>query len=98
MHFNEYLRFTEISVFFIFSVYLFNPILSPYIKSLGFSDLQISLIFSLLPISIIIFSPIVGSLSDSIGRKKKIELLKKDGIVFEKKINLKKYLHRFTLL
>jgi len=74
MHFNEYLRFTEISVFFIFSVYLFNPILSPYIKSLGFSDLQISLIFSLLPISIIIFSPIVGSLSDSIGRKKVILL------------------------
>jgi len=33
-----------------------------------------------------------------LGRKKKIELLKKDGIVFEKKINLKKYLHRFTLL
>lgn len=70
MHFNEYLKFTEISVFFIFSVSLFGSILSPYVKGLGFSDIQISLMFSVLPLSIILFSPVVGTLSDAIGRKK----------------------------
>ncbi|MCD6478226.1 MAG: MFS transporter [Candidatus Aenigmarchaeota archaeon] len=79
MHFSEYVRFTEVSVVFLFAAYLFNPILSPYVKSLGFSDMQVSWIFSLLPISIIIFSPIMGALSDSIGRKKVITI----GIAFE---------------
>ncbi|MCD6368132.1 MAG: MFS transporter [Candidatus Aenigmarchaeota archaeon] len=70
MQFGEYIKFTGISVWFLFSIYLFNPVLSPYVKSLGFNDIQISILFSLLPISIIIFSPVMGSLSDSVGRKK----------------------------
>ena len=69
MHFREYMKFTEISAFFIFSIYLFNPILSPYIKSLGFTDMQLSVLFSILPLSIVVFSPIVGKLSDISGRR-----------------------------
>ena len=69
MHFREYMKFTGISAFFAFSIFLFNPILSPYIKGLGFSDFQISILFSILPLSVIVFSPIVGKLSDVAGRR-----------------------------
>ena len=79
MDLGDYRKFTEISMIFSFSVYLFNPILSPYIKSLGFTNLQTSLIFSILPISIIIFSPIMGKLSYLVGRRKIIMI----GIIIE---------------
>ena len=69
MHYKEYLRFTEIGTLFIFVSYMIMPILSPYIKGLGFDEFQIGLIFSLYPLSIILFSPIMGKLSDSVGRK-----------------------------
>ena len=69
MHFREYMKFTGVSAFFAFSIFLFNPILSPYIKGLGFGDFQISILFSILPLSVIVFSPIVGKLSDVAGRR-----------------------------
>lgn len=69
MHYREYIRFTEIGTLFIFTAFLVTPILSPYIHSLGFDEFQIGLIFSLYPLSIILFSPIMGRLSDAMGRK-----------------------------
>ena len=79
MQLSEYKKFTEISIIFAFSTYLITPILSPYIKSLGLSNFQLSLIFSLFPLSIIVFSPIFGGLSDVVGRKKIIKF----GIIIE---------------
>ncbi len=69
MHFREYMKFTEVSAVFAFSTYLLSPILSPYIRGLGFSDFQLGLIFSFLPLSIVIFSPIIGKLSDVTDRR-----------------------------
>ncbi|HDD72556.1 MAG TPA: MFS transporter [Candidatus Aenigmarchaeota archaeon] len=72
MHYREYVRFTRIGVFFSFVAFLTTPVLSPYIKSLGFDDIQLSLIFSLFSLSIIIFSPMIGRVSDMIGRRRVI--------------------------
>lgn len=68
MHYKEYVRTTGISVFFIFATFLLNPVLAPYVKSLGFDDFQIGLMFSVLPLITIIASPILGRLADNIGK------------------------------
>ena len=69
MHYREYIRFTEIGALFNFIAFLISPVLSPYVKGLGFDLFQISLIFSLYPLSVILFSPILGRFSDTLGRK-----------------------------
>lgn len=72
MHYREYLQATGINLMFTFCVYLFYPFLSPYIKSFGLDDFQVSLIFAVLPLAVILTSPIMGRLADSIGRTKVI--------------------------
>ena len=62
-------RCTEINLFFTFALFLISPILGPYIKSMGYSNTQMGFIFAVLPFSIMIFIPIIGHLSDKIGRK-----------------------------
>ena len=69
MHINEYKKATEINVIFIFSISILTPILAPYIKSLGFDNTQLSLLFAIMPFTLIFVSPIIGRLSDDIGRK-----------------------------
>lgn len=69
MQFREYMKFTEVSAIFLFATFLFNPILSPYMRGLGFTDLQMSVLFSFLPLSMIIFSPLMGRLSDLTSRR-----------------------------
>jgi len=66
---KEYRQATEITSFFMFSVFLMHPVLAPYIKILGFSDFHASLMFALFPLTMIFASTFFGSLSDSIGRK-----------------------------
>ncbi len=65
---NYYKKFTEINLFFSFSLALVGSILSPYIKSLGFSAWQISLMFSVFPFVNIVFLPLLGKLADSLSR------------------------------
>lgn len=79
MHLKEYRHATEITALFMFCIYLFHPILAPYIKSIGFSDFQIGLLFALFPLTLIVSAANFGVLSDSIGRKKIMIL----GIIFE---------------
>ena len=69
MHLNEYKKATEINVLFIFSISILTPILAPYIKSLGFENTQLSLLFAVVPFTLIFASPIIGRISDDIGRK-----------------------------
>ena len=69
MHYHEYVRFTEMGIFFSFIAFMIKPILSPYIKSLGFDELQVCLIFSVFTLTIIFLSPIIGKISDNVGRK-----------------------------
>ncbi len=68
MHYKEYIQATGINVLYLFAVYLFMPILAPYVKSLGLDAFQIGLIFSLSPLFTIFSSSIMGKLSDEIGR------------------------------
>ncbi len=49
-----------------------DPILSPYAKSLGFSTFQISLFFAVFSLVMILMSPLIGRISDGIGRKRVI--------------------------
>ncbi len=62
-------RYTEINLILAFAIYLISPILGPYIKSMGYTNTQTSLIFAVLPLSIMLSVPILGNLSDKIGRK-----------------------------
>ncbi len=66
---NSYKKFTEINLFFSFSLALVGSILSPYIKSLGFSAWQVSLMFSVFPFVNIIFLPLFGRLADSLNKR-----------------------------
>jgi MFS family permease len=69
-HVDGYLHSTELTAFFMFCVFLFNPVLAPYVKSLGFSDFQVGLLYALFSFTMLITSATFGSLSDVIGRKK----------------------------
>ncbi|MCK4808899.1 MAG: MFS transporter [Candidatus Aenigmarchaeota archaeon] len=69
MHLSEYTKATGINVTFIFAISMLSPVLAPYIKSLGFDNIQLSLIFAVMPFMIIFSSPIIGRISDNIGRK-----------------------------
>lgn len=69
MQFNEYVRATGIYTVFVLSITMLNPVLAPYIKSLGFDNVQLSLLFSVMPLVLIIGSPIIGRISDDVGRR-----------------------------
>ena len=66
---NSYKKFTEINLLFSFSLALVGSILSPYIKSLGFSAWQVSLMFSVFPFVNIVFLPLFGRLADSLSKR-----------------------------
>ncbi|MFP4424190.1 MAG: MFS transporter [Candidatus Woesearchaeota archaeon] len=66
---KQYIQTTAVSVIFIFASFLIAPILSPYIKSLGYSPFQISLIFALFPLAVIFITPLIGIISDHVGRR-----------------------------
>ncbi len=48
---------------------MFSAILSPYLKSIGFSNIMLGVIFSLTPLITILVAPIVGKMSDRVGRR-----------------------------
>ncbi len=64
-----YRKFTEINLIFAFSLALFGAILAPYIKSRGFSEWQISLMFTIFPLVNILFLPIFGKIADMLNRR-----------------------------
>ncbi len=76
---QEYIKSTKVFVIFSFVVAMIMPILAPYLKSVGFSDVTLSLLFAIFPLAAIIISPIIGKISDEIGRNKIIFI----GIVIE---------------
>lgn len=62
------------TMLFMFSVSLYTPLLSPYLKTLGYSEIHISWMFAASPFITIIATPFFGIFSDAIGRKKIIAL------------------------
>ena len=79
MHLNEYTKSTSVNILWVLAVSLMQPVLSPLIKSLGFSNFKLGLIFSGMALMLVISSPIIGRLSDSIGRNRIIKF----GIIAE---------------
>nr|MCK4929509.1 MFS transporter [Nanoarchaeota archaeon] len=71
---NKILVPTIVSTIFRFLVYLYVPLLSIYFKSIGISDKMLGVVFSFFPLVLVVSSPIVGLLSDRIGRKRIIYL------------------------
>jgi len=51
---------------------MFSAILSQYLKSVGFSNIMLGIIFSLTPLISILAAPIVGKMSDRVGRREVI--------------------------
>ena len=74
MHLHEYIRSTEVNTIFFLAISMMSPILAPYIKSLGFTDFQLGLLFAVNPLILIFYSTIIGRLSDYAGRRKVIAL------------------------
>lgn len=62
------------TMLFMFSVSLYTPLLSPHLKTLGYSEIHISWMFAASPFITIIATPFFGFFSDAIGRKKIIAL------------------------
>jgi len=48
---------------------MFSAILSPYLKSIGFSNIMLGIIFSITPLISILVAPVVGKMSDRVGRR-----------------------------
>ena len=62
--------YSQFLIAFCFS--MFSAILSPYLKSVGFSNIMLGIIFSLTPLISILAAPIVGKMSDRVGRREVI--------------------------
>lgn len=63
---------TGLMSIYYFGIFLFIPLLAPYVATLGLDKFQIGLIFSMYPLMSFLTSPIVGALSDEAGRRRVI--------------------------
>jgi len=63
---------TLIGLTFGFFSLVYSPVLSPYMKSLGMGEELIGILFSFFPLVIILTSPVIGNVSDHVGRRKVI--------------------------
>lgn len=66
---EDYRKYTYINLTFTVALTLISAILSIYLKSIGYSDPQLGLLFSLFPITVALFIPVIGNISDVIGKK-----------------------------
>lgn len=71
---RNFRRLTSINLIFTFALHLISPILGPYIKLLGYTNFEVSLIYSLFPLTVILVLPLIGDISDKIGKKRIITL------------------------
>jgi MFS family permease len=66
---KKFLKPTFMAAFFTVAAYIYYPFLAPYLISHGFTEAQISAIFSFSPFVLIFFGAVMGKLSDHLGRK-----------------------------
>ncbi|MFC1753913.1 MFS transporter [Thermoproteota archaeon] len=69
MHFKEYLTTTGLATMFMFARFLYMPVLAPYIKGVGLNDFQTGIVLSAFGLVVFLTAPIIGHLSDKIGRR-----------------------------
>ncbi|MCF7799194.1 MFS transporter [Candidatus Woesearchaeota archaeon] len=70
--FNKFVKTTTMDAFYYFVIYLYISFLSPYLSTLGWSESLKGWFFALFSLISIIAAPVVGTLSDKIGRFKVI--------------------------
>lgn len=70
--FNKFVKTTALDALFYFVIYLYLSFLSPYFSTLGWSESLKGLFFSLFSVIGIFVAPILGTISDKIGRYKVI--------------------------
>lgn len=67
---NKFIKTTIIDVLFYFIIYIYLTFLSPYLNLLGWSEFAKGWFFSIFAITGIIVAPIIGTISDKVGRFK----------------------------
>ncbi len=66
--FNKFMKTTTIDTLFFFGIYMYAFFLSPYLSTLGWSEGLKGVFFALFSIIGIVAAPVVGTISDKIGR------------------------------
>lgn len=66
--FNKFVKTTTIDTLFYFGIYLYVFFLSPYLETLGWSNTLKGFFFSIFSVVGIFAGPVVGTISDKIGR------------------------------
>ncbi len=69
MHLNEYAKATGLNAVFVLAIAMILPVLAPHIKSMGFNNIELGVLFSFMPLAIIFTAPIIGRISDDLGRR-----------------------------
>lgn len=70
MYLTEYKRATEFYVLFMFAIFLVSPVLPTFLKSQGLTDVELGILYSLMPLFLIFITPVLGKLSDGWGRNR----------------------------
>lgn len=68
--FNKFIKTTTLDAFYYFVIYLYVSFLSPYFSTLGWSEPMKGWFFALFSVIGIVAAPVVGTLSDKLGRFK----------------------------
>jgi len=71
---ENYKKYSYLNFSFMVAYTLVASILSIYLKGIGYTDIQLGIVFSVFPLTIIFFIPIIGNLADIVGKKKIIVL------------------------
>lgn len=69
---TKFIKTTTISSLYEFTVYIYIAFLTPYLYSLGWISSEMGFFFAIFGITGIVVSPIIGTISDKIGRFKLI--------------------------
>lgn len=64
----KFMKTTTLNALYLLASFLYASFLTPYFLSLGFSTLQVGVLFSLFAFGMMIASPVIGTISDRIGR------------------------------
>ncbi len=70
MYLTEYKQATEFYVLFMFAIFLISPILPTFLKGQGLTDIELGILYSLMPLFLIFITPALGKLSDALGRNR----------------------------
>lgn len=67
---NKFIKTTVIDALFYFIVYIYLTFFSPYLNTLGWSEFAKGWFFSVFAIAGILVAPVIGTISDKVGRYK----------------------------